>query len=57
MEKDKPMGLFQGQVKDVVKAFETIRELDGIVLPGHDNKVGERFKDKMIDEAIFKIYP
>jgi len=57
LEKDKPMGLFQGEVIDVVKGFETIRELNGIVLPGHDNKVGERFKDKMIDEAVFKIYP
>lgn len=57
LEKDKPMGLFQGEVKDVVKAFETIRELNGIVLPGHDNKVGERFKDKAIDEAVYKIYP
>ena len=57
LEKDKPMGLFQGAVIDVVKAFETIRDLNGIVLPGHDNKIGERFKDKMIDETIFKIYP
>jgi hypothetical protein len=39
----------------VVKAFETIREFDGIVLPGHDSKVGERFKDKMVDPGIFKI--
>ena len=29
----------------MVKAYETIREFDGIVLSGHDNKVGERFKD------------
>jgi glyoxylase-like metal-dependent hydrolase (beta-lactamase superfamily II) len=57
LEKDRPMGLFQGEVLDVVKGFETIRELDGVVLPGHDHKVGERFKDKMIDETIYKIYP
>ncbi len=55
IEKDRPMGLFQGEVRDVVKAFETIREFDGIVLPGHDSKVGERFKDKLVDPAIFKI--
>ena len=55
IEKDRPMGLFQGEVRDVVKAYETIREFDGIVLSGHDSKVGERFKDKMVDPAIFKI--
>jgi glyoxylase-like metal-dependent hydrolase (beta-lactamase superfamily II) len=55
IDKDRPMGLFQGEVRDVVKAYETIREFDGIVLSGHDNKVGERFKDKMIDQAVFKI--
>ena len=57
IDKDRPMGLFQGEVRDVVKAYETIREFDGIVLSGHDNKVGERFKDKTIDQAVFKIYP
>lgn len=57
LEKDRPMGLFQGEVRDVVKAYETIRDFDGIVLSGHDNKVGERFKNKMVDEAVFKIYP
>jgi glyoxylase-like metal-dependent hydrolase (beta-lactamase superfamily II) len=55
IEKDRPMGLFQGEVRDVIKAYETIREFNGIVLPGHDSKVGERFKDKMVDPAIFKI--
>jgi glyoxylase-like metal-dependent hydrolase (beta-lactamase superfamily II) len=57
IDKDRPMGLFQGEVRDVVKAYETIRELDGIVLSGHDNKVGERFKDKMVDQAVYRIYP
>ncbi len=57
IEKDRPMGLFQGEVRDVVKAYETIREFDGIVLSGHDNKVGERFKDKVIGDAVYKIYP
>jgi glyoxylase-like metal-dependent hydrolase (beta-lactamase superfamily II) len=55
LEQDRPMGLFQGEVRDVIKAYETIREFEGIVLPGHDSKVGERYKDKMVDTGIFKI--
>lgn len=56
IEKDKPMGLYHGTLRDVVKGFETIRQLNGIVLPGHDKKVFER-GFKKIDEAILQVYP
>ena len=56
LEKDKPMGIYHGNLRDIVKGFEIIRELNGIVLPGHDKKVFER-GFKVIDESILQVYP
>ncbi len=56
IEQDKAMGVFFGTVTDVVKAYETIRRLNGIIVPGHDKKVFER-GFKKIDESILQIYP
>jgi glyoxylase-like metal-dependent hydrolase (beta-lactamase superfamily II) len=55
LEKDHPMGLYFGNLRDIVKAYETIRELNGIVVPGHDPKVLDNFK--RIHPEIAQIYP
>lgn len=55
LEKDHPMGLYFGNLRDIVKAFETIRALNGIPIPGHDPKVLEQFKK--IDAEVVQIYP
>jgi glyoxylase-like metal-dependent hydrolase (beta-lactamase superfamily II) len=55
LEKDHPMGLYFGNLRDIVKAFETIRGLNGVVVPGHDPKVLDQFK--RIQPEIAQIYP
>lgn len=55
LEKDHAMGLYFGNLRDVVKGFETIRKLNGIPIPGHDPKVMEQFK--RIDAAVVQISP
>jgi glyoxylase-like metal-dependent hydrolase (beta-lactamase superfamily II) len=55
LEKDHPMGLYFGNLRDIVKAYDTIRALNGIPIPGHDPKVLEQFKK--IDAEIVQIYP
>lgn len=55
LEKDHPMGLYFGNLRDIVKAYETIRQLKGVVIPGHDPKVLDQFK--RIDAEVAQIYP
>jgi glyoxylase-like metal-dependent hydrolase (beta-lactamase superfamily II) len=55
LEKNIPMGLYQGNLKDVVKSLETIRQLNGVVVSGHDKQVVERFK--LVQEGVAKVYP
>jgi glyoxylase-like metal-dependent hydrolase (beta-lactamase superfamily II) len=55
LEKNIPMGFYQGNFKDVVKALETIRQINGVVVSGHDKQVLERFKP--VQEGIVQIYP
>ena len=55
LEKNIPMGLYQGNLKDVVKSLETIRQLNGVVVSGHDKQVVERFK--LVQEGVVKVYP
>jgi glyoxylase-like metal-dependent hydrolase (beta-lactamase superfamily II) len=55
LEKNIGMGLFQGSFKDMTKAYDTIRQLNGVVVAGHDKQVLERFKP--VQEGIVQIYP
>jgi glyoxylase-like metal-dependent hydrolase (beta-lactamase superfamily II) len=55
LERDFPMGLYFGNLRDIVKGYETIRRLNGTIVPGHDPLVFERFK--LIDPDIAQIYP
>ncbi len=55
LEKNIGMGIFQGNFKDMTKAYDTIRQLNGVVVAGHDKQVVERFKQ--IQEAVIQIYP
>jgi len=55
LEKNIGMGIFQGNFKDMTKAYDTIRQLNGVVVAGHDKQVVERFKQ--IQEAVSQIYP
>jgi len=55
LENDHPMGLYFGALRDLVKAFETIRQLNGIVVPGHDPEVMTHFKQ--IDKEVVRIHP
>jgi glyoxylase-like metal-dependent hydrolase (beta-lactamase superfamily II) len=55
LEKNIPMGFYQGNFKDVVKALETIRQLNGVVVSGHDRQVVERFK--LVQEGVVRVYP
>lgn len=55
LEKNKGLGIFQGNFKDMTKAYDTIRELNGVVVAGHDKLVVERFKQ--IQEGVIQIYP
>ena len=55
LEKNLAMGIYQGNFKDMTKAYDTIRELNGVVVAGHDKQVVERFKQ--IQEAVSQIYP
>ena len=41
--------------KDMTKAYDTIRQLNGAVVAGHDKQVVERFKQ--IQEGVVQIYP
>ena len=52
---DHPMGLYFGALRDLVKGFETIRQLNGIVVPGHDPEVMIHFKQ--IDKEVVRIHP
>lgn len=49
------MGLCFGSLKDVLKAFETLRRLNGVTVPGHDPSVVDRFK--MVGKYAVQIYP
>jgi len=55
LEKNIGMGLFQGSFKDMTKAYDTIRQLNGIVVAGHDKQVLERFR--RVQEGVIQIYP
>lgn len=55
LEEDHPMGLCFGNMSDVLKAFETLRRLNGITVPGHDPKVMDRFK--LVGKYAVQIYP
>ena len=55
LEKNIPMGFYQGNFKDVVKALETIRQINGVVVSGHDKQVLDRFK--RVQEGVVQIYP
>ena len=39
LEKNIGMGIFQGNFKDMTKAYDTIRQLNGVVVAGHDKQV------------------
>jgi glyoxylase-like metal-dependent hydrolase (beta-lactamase superfamily II) len=55
LEKNIGMGIFQGNFKDMTKAYDTIRQLNGVVVAGHDKLVVERFKQ--IQDGVVQIYP
>jgi len=55
LEKDHAMGLYFGNMRDIVKAYETIRRLDGVPIPGHDPKVMDQFK--RIDAEVVQLSP
>jgi glyoxylase-like metal-dependent hydrolase (beta-lactamase superfamily II) len=55
LEKDHAMGLYFGNMRDIVKAYETIRRLNGVPIPGHDPKVMDQFK--RIDAEIVQLSP
>ena len=55
LEKDHPIGMYTGSLRDVIKGLETIRQLNGVVVPGHEPKVMERFKS--IDKEVVQIFP
>lgn len=55
LERDFPMGLYFGNLREIVRGFETIRKLGGTVIPGHDPKVFDRFKP--IGPDVVQIYP
>jgi glyoxylase-like metal-dependent hydrolase (beta-lactamase superfamily II) len=55
LEKDHPIGTFTGSLADIVKGVETLRRINGVLVPSHDPKVMDRFKP--VDKAIVQIYP
>ena len=55
LERDFPMGLYFGNLREIVKGYETIRNLAGLVLPGHDPKVFDRFKS--LGKDVVQVYP
>lgn len=55
LERNIPMGLFQGELVDVVQALKTITAMEGVVVAGHDVEVVDRFVQ--FDTDIFQLYP
>jgi glyoxylase-like metal-dependent hydrolase (beta-lactamase superfamily II) len=55
LEEDHPMGLCFGNLSDLLKAFDTLRRLNGITVPGHDPEVMARFKS--VGKYAVQIYP
>ncbi len=55
LEKNIGMGIFQGNFKDMTKSYDTIRQLNGVVVAGHDKQVVERFKQ--VQEGVIQVYP
>jgi glyoxylase-like metal-dependent hydrolase (beta-lactamase superfamily II) len=55
LEKDHPNGMVTGDLRDVVKGFETVRRLNGIVVSGHDPKVMSLFKP--FEKGIVQVFP
>lgn len=55
LERDFPMGLYFGNLREIVRGYEKIRKLGGLVLPGHDPKVFEKFEK--ISEDVVRVYP
>ncbi len=54
LEKNKAMGLFQGNLKDTALALEKIASLNGIVVAGHDVQVIQRFK--VVQEGVIQVF-
>jgi glyoxylase-like metal-dependent hydrolase (beta-lactamase superfamily II) len=55
LEKNLPMGLFQGDFADLAKSLETIRRMNGVVVAGHDKQVMTRFRK--VHDDIVQIFP
>jgi len=55
LDRDFPMGLYFGNLREIVRGYERIRSLGGTVLPGHDPKVFDRFKP--IGNDVVQVYP